>query len=564
MSHHHDEPSNNNLQLPPEHEINQPERLKDEILRRAGWLHGFRVDGVDEPRISAHKVASYVDGAAPFIEDSDTSNLLTDIIISKNERELNYSHRGWSLCATRTISPWTSSRIAANNQPNPVGSWYTRITKTKRIRVEVLLEDLVPAPEFEAAIEEALGHATTFKKFQAVYHVLRRWGDVVPLEIEIGSSIALSSTHLDRVQGADLNLTYDQWAAINASNTQWQRIAISKVAPTINLLSDDLQTRLSELYAQRLCYIPPEGAGPVNQHYRTYDDNQHASGTISSIKIRCSYVVELISITYSDGITTTKHGGGGHVGAEYEFTLTTGEHIIEMLIWIEGEWLCGLQFVTSRGRCSDQYGIHYGMPRVARRRGGILAGFLSHTKLHPEFKELYHNVQGIWRRDLILRVPKQDVVYSEYFGDRNRNGRAFNDRTLVGNSTSIHISSVEVWSGEFIDSIQFNYTDTVDGCECKSSTTRRGGPGGPYHRFVLEDGEHIVTVSGRHEASCIIQLCFGTNRGRTSEVFGGGKGQPFSALAPRDEGGNYFRLQYICGKSNEASLTGVMFVWTPC
>ncbi|CAE7186678.1 unnamed protein product [Rhizoctonia solani] len=585
-------------------------------LRRAGWLRGFRVDGVDEPRISAYKVASYVDGALPFIEDSDTSNLVTNTIISTNKRELNYFHRGWSLGATRTISPWTSSRIAANDQPNPEGMWFTRMTKTKRVKLEVLLEDLIPAPEFAASIEEALGHPTTAEKYLGLNSnakLLHR-GDVLPLEIEIGSSIALSSADLKSVQsseikenefvnisqfsttkdtivaitGADLNLTYNQWATINdlTSNTLWQRIAVNKVISTIDLLPSHLRTQLSELYAQRACYIPPCVVGPVHTSYKAYDDTKHASRIISSIKIRCSYFIEILAITYSDGVTTTKHGGGGHVGSEFEFTLATDEHITEMLIWIEGEWLFGLQFVTNTGRCSGQYGIHYGPPIVARCKGGVLVGFLSHTKLHPEYKEMYHNVQGIWRRDLISKVPKEDDIYSDYFGDKGRShGRTFNDRVFVGNSTSIRISSVEVWSGEFIDRIQvchyrysfvhghspketllpykFTYTETADGQE-STSTARHGGPGGSYHRFALENGEQVVTVSGRHEATCITQLCFVTNRGRTSEVFGGGRGQSFSALAPRDNDGNYFRLQYICGKSNDVSLTGIMFVWTPC
>ncbi|CAE7186673.1 unnamed protein product [Rhizoctonia solani] len=463
--------------------------------------------------------------------------------------------------------------------------WFTRITKTKRVKLEVQLEDLIPAPEFEASIEEALEHPTTAEKFQGVYRVLSRWGDVVPLEIEIGSSIALSGADLKPIQeidergfdnisqfstiknmmvtitGADVNLTYSQWAAIKdlASNTQWQRVAVNKVTPTVNLLPSHLRARLSGLYAKQLCYIPPGGVGPANvlYAYQTYDDTKHASRTISSITIRCSYFIEVLAITYSDGLTTTKHGGGGHVGVEYEFALATGEHIIEMLIWVEGDWLFGLQFVTNLGRCSDQYGIQFGPPIVARCKGGILVGFLSHTKLHPEYKEMYHKVQGIWRCDLLPRIPKEDDVYSEYFGDKNRNGRAFNDRVLVGNSTSIHISSVEVWSGEFIDRIQFTYTEIVDGREFKS-TAQHGGPGGSYHRFALENGEQIVTVSGKHEAACITQLCFVTNRGRTSEVFGGGKGQSLSALAPRDKDGNCFRLQYICGKSNDVSLTGII------
>ncbi|CUA68621.1 hypothetical protein RSOLAG22IIIB_07997 [Rhizoctonia solani] len=288
----------------------------------------------------------------------------------------------------------------------------------------------------------------------------------------------------------------------------------------------------------------------------------------NSIKIRCSiHFIERISITYSDGITSTKHGGSGNAGAEYEFALFTGEYVTEVLIWMQGKYLYGLQFVTSMGRCSNQYGIHFGAPTVARCKGGVLVGFLSHTKLHPEHQEIYRNIQGIWRRDIVPRVPKEDDIYSDYFGDTEENGQGFNDRVFVGNSASIRISSVEIWSGEWIVGIRLNYVDIVDGRERRSPTTRRGGPGAPgasYHQFTLEDGEHIVTVSGRNEASCITQLCFVTNRGRTSEVFGGGKGQPFSALAPQDQDGKYFRLQYVCGKSNETALTGVMFVWTPC
>ncbi|CUA69499.1 HEAT repeat-containing protein 1 homolog [Drosophila melanogaster] [Rhizoctonia solani] len=592
MSSQRNDPSNDNAQIPPEADNKHNEGLDDEILRRVGWLRGFRVDDVNEPRISSRTVALYKDGASPIIEDSDTNNLLTEFIISKNKRELNYSHRGWSLGATQIMSPWIASRIDANNHPNLAGTYFTKMTKAKRVRVEALLEDLIPAPEFETAMEEALGQPTTFEKFEAVYQAFSRWGDVVPLEIEIGSSIALSSARLESLQsseinehefnnlsqfstikdtivaikGTDLNLTYDQWAMGNdlVYKNRWQRIAVNKVVPTINLLSSDLRSCLSELYAKRVCYAPRDTVGPVNHYDRAYDDSQHASKTISSIKIRCCYCIELLSITYSDGITSTKHGGGGHVGAEYEFTLAKDEHITEMLIWVRGEWLYGLQFITSTGRCSTQYGMHFGPPIVARCKGGVLVGFLSYTKLHPEHKELYHNVRGIWRRDLVPRVPKEDDIYSEYFGDANQNGQAFNDRVMIENSTSIRISSVEVWSAEWVDSIRFHYIDIVDGYECKSSTMRRGGPGGPHHQFTLEEGEHIVTVSGRYEASCIIQLCFGTNRGRTSEVYGGGKGQPFSALAPRDKDGNYFRLQYICGKSNEASLTGVMFVWTPC
>ncbi|KAH7333825.1 hypothetical protein B0J17DRAFT_115778 [Rhizoctonia solani] len=204
---------------------------------------------------------------------------------------------------------------------------------------------------------------------------------------------------------------------------------------------------------QRLIYFPV-----TSRHaFLSYTLNGYLACPPMGIKIRCSYFIELLSITYDDGVTSTIHGGGGHVGVEYEFTLARGEHITEMLIWIKEDWVFGLQFITNMGRCSDQYGIHYGTPRVARCKGGVLVGFLSHTKLHPEYKEIFHNVQGIWRHDLVPRVPKEDDVYSEYFGNIKQEGKNFNDRAIVGNSTSIRISNVEVWSGEQIDGIKVRH-----------------------------------------------------------------------------------------------------------
>ncbi|KDN33540.1 hypothetical protein RSAG8_13372, partial [Rhizoctonia solani AG-8 WAC10335] len=396
-------------------------------------------------------------------------------------------------------------------------------------------------------------------------------------EIEMGSSLALTDTEIDRIQlqlpeagersynnlawlstfktadttmsGDDLRWSDGNWATMEIRNHEWQVITIGKVVSTIDILPGDLRTRLSELYAQRLSYFPPYGIGRIRHCHRTYDDNQHASKTISSITIRSSDYIELLSITYSDGTTSSRHGGGGNVGTEYKFTLAIGEHITEMLTWTDGNWLFGLQFVTNTGRCSPQYGAHRDIPGVARAKGGVLVGFLSHTSQHPSYKEMFSGVQGIWRHDLLPRIPKEDDVYSEYFGDTHSSWHedAFNDRVLVANSKSIYISCVKIWSGDGIDSIQFIYNDNKDGQELKSTTLRHGGPGGSPHQFVLEGGEHIVTVSGRYGEQRITQLCFATNRGRTSGVFGDGKGQPFSAFAPRDKDGNYFRLQYICG-----------------
>ncbi|CAE6455356.1 unnamed protein product, partial [Rhizoctonia solani] len=200
MSFNDNTPDDNNVPLPPEFANGQGGNLNDNMLRRAKWLRGFRIDNVHGPQVAIQQVASCVDRATPLIEEM--SDISTEIIVTSTERETNYVHCGWSIGAVRTVSPWTSSRIAANNQlePDAEGTWYTRMTRSKRFKIQTLLEDLAPVPEFEAAIEEALRQPTIYEKFQAVYRALARWGDVLPLEIELGSSLALSDSDMDRVQ----------------------------------------------------------------------------------------------------------------------------------------------------------------------------------------------------------------------------------------------------------------------------------------------------------------------------------------------------------------------------
>ncbi|CAE6447937.1 unnamed protein product, partial [Rhizoctonia solani] len=376
-------PPADNAPPPPEPTNNQAEKSKDRIPRSAGWLRGCRIDDIHRPRILPYQVASYVDGHFPSIEEDDT--LFTDVIVTNTKREANYAHHGWSIDAITITCRWISPRVAARNQHNLEGTWYTRITRSKRIRVEVSLEDLAPAPAFQEDIEAALNQTTIFEKFQAIYRTLEHWGDVVPLEIELGSSTALTGDRMNDVQpqeldesshrlsntknalvsitGGNPSWNYDQWAALD---DHWERIAVNRVVPTIALLNSDLQARVSEPYAQRLVYAPPNGVGTIAWDYRTYDVNKHASRTISSIKIRSSNHIKVLSITYSDGITSSSHGGGGHVGTEYEFHLAVGEHISEMLIWVQGDWLLGLQFITTMGRCSAQYGCHEGTLTIAR------------------------------------------------------------------------------------------------------------------------------------------------------------------------------------------------------
>ncbi|KAL5631987.1 hypothetical protein ACGC1H_000121 [Rhizoctonia solani] len=554
-----------------------------QILKNNRWLCGFRVNNMDGPQGLTQQVASYIDGAAPLVEE--TNDILTGVITTHNKRESNYVHHGWSTGAITTISPWTSSRIYTANRQSPGGNWITRRILAQRLRVRVFLEDLAPVPEFEAAIKEALSRSTRFEKFQEVYRSLERWGDVVPLEIDMGYSLSFTDTEGNFAQlpaatlnnptslstikaaniirkGANINMGWDEgtWATMEIPAIEWRPIRIITVAPTLSLLSNDIQTRLADLHNERLSYVPPLTIDPIGWPCIIHDGTNHTSRTISEVGIRSGDHIVALSVTYLDGVTWR---GGGHGGNEQTFTLTEGEHIIEMLTCTDDGWLRAIQFITNKGRCSAIYGKLDGTPAISRSEGGVLVGFTISTKLHHQVDLGYWmtGVNGIWRHDLIPRAPKENDVYSEYIGAKNQRGKGFNDRALVGNSSSIYITCVEIRAIGAIHSIELTYTDAEDGKNRKFKTPRHGELPAPCSRFELETGEHIVSITGKYDDNWLTQLCFGTNLGRASDVYGSGGGQSFSVRAPLGENGRSMRLQYVIGRCG-AGLNAIIFAWT--
>lgn len=133
------------------------------------------VDGIDGPQRSLRPVARHTcrSGGLPFIREMN--DIVTETIATKCEREANYVHQGWSLAAASVISPWTSSRIAGNNRPNPDGGWITKRTFVQRISLNVQLEELAPVQGFVADVETALQKSTMFEQLQALYYTLHVW-----------------------------------------------------------------------------------------------------------------------------------------------------------------------------------------------------------------------------------------------------------------------------------------------------------------------------------------------------------------------------------------------------
>ncbi|CUA68618.1 hypothetical protein RSOLAG22IIIB_07994 [Rhizoctonia solani] len=555
---------------------------KDILLRNIGYLRGVRVDNNDGPQTLTRQVAKYAGQEPPLVQE--INDFVTESITTKTEREANYIHSGWSLDAVSAINPWISSRIAFNNQPNAEGTWITRRTLIHRFRLRISPGELTPVPEFRTEVEAALNRLTVFQQFEAVYQALHKWGDVVPLEVEMGASLVftdfetnvsqlpataswfdtryLATIRTARItrQGAvdDEGWEDSIWPKKTIPPLQWHQTRIRKVIHTIRLLPVEIQDRLSQLYSQRLSYIPALIIGPSDSSCQTHDDTHHAANTISSVTIYTSDFIRTVKFDYADTSKSSKHEGSESQGSEHNMVLIDGEYITEIFIW-KHDWIDGLQFITNFGRCSPHFGGLWGVPTVARSKGGVLVGIISLIQQHS-FGRLFRNFQGIWRHDAVDRVPKEEDVFSIYFGSHH--GKPFNDRVVVRNS-NMAILKINVGCGAYFDSLQLTYLDN-SGREVQ--TDRHGGAGGGKHEFVLEPGEHITSVSGKYDDQHITQMTFITDQGRSSGSFGEGystgKLHSFSVSSPKDRDGKRMRLQYACGKS-DASLNGIMLVWTP-
>jgi hypothetical protein len=78
-------------------------------------LFGMLIDGIDGPVRSTSPVASYKQkpGGAACVRK--TNNIITNVINTKNEREVKYEHIGWSLVAASSIASWTSSQVTSGS-----------------------------------------------------------------------------------------------------------------------------------------------------------------------------------------------------------------------------------------------------------------------------------------------------------------------------------------------------------------------------------------------------------------------------------------------------------------
>ncbi|KAF8647330.1 hypothetical protein AX16_006792 [Volvariella volvacea WC 439] len=101
---------------------------------------------------------------------------------------------------------------------------------------------------------------------------------------------------------------------------------------------------------------------------------------IKRVNIRCGYLIDAISLDFTDGSSTGWHGGSN--GSQHSFSLSDGEDITDVLVTTDGNFISALQFITSKGRNSDWFGRKTGQVISWQMGGRALGGFLGAEGLY--------------------------------------------------------------------------------------------------------------------------------------------------------------------------------------
>ncbi|KAH7326796.1 hypothetical protein B0J17DRAFT_680705 [Rhizoctonia solani] len=557
------------------------EASRSALLRDKGFLFGVRIDSNDGPRRGLRQVARY--GSRSPLPIQEMNNIDSEVVITENSRDTNYIHRGWSLSAISDNSPWTLSRITRNNlQVNPSSRSITKCIIIQKLRIDLSLEDLSPAPELANDFKKALAQPTRFEKSNAVYRAFEHWGDVIPLVFDIGISLAvtdseavaksyladrsylglqklsISTTARPSTRGGDPSTLRSgdgikAWLGTPVPPSQWDQVRIIRAVPLTSILSNELQSQLAKL-SQSLTTYCPDFKSEATSGGISFDGTSHTLKTVSKVTTySAGHHVKSIAITYANESSPIKCGAEHQINGE--FKLLHGEHITDVFIWRDYDGVCGIQLCTSQGRTSHHFGSTGGSPQIMRSTGGCLAAFSGVIRAG-----IINNLQTIWRHDVQGSGLSGEREASRYFGGMG--GRPFSDWPFVKHSNSAQIASIRVKCGKFIDGIQITYRDASgEDSPATRQANYHGGSGGHERFFHLAPNEHIVTVTGKHKGY-IDQLHFVTNTGRTSDVFGGGGGDSFRCEAPKTKDGKATRLHYICGKS-AGVLDGILLIWAP-
>jgi hypothetical protein len=232
------------------------------------------------------------------------------------------------------------------------------------------------------------------------------------------------------------------------------------------------------------------------------DGNDTRGIRILEIRVFSGDWVDAVQAVYMlpDGRIVEGNRRGGPGGRQSVFRLDSDEQITG-ISGRYGEYIDSIRINTNK-RTSPVYGGRGGDRPYSINvpSGNQAVGFTGRSGDYLDAIGLVYS--PIWIR------PSGETQASG-----NRGGTPFSDSEIPQGA---RVSAVYVWSGDFVDRIQFVYT-LSNGNIFEGEI--HGGNGGRREVFQLANGEYITGISGRY-GDYIDSIRIHTNR-RTSPVFGG-------------------------------------------
>ncbi|CUA67971.1 type VI secretion system protein ImpL [Rhizoctonia solani] len=511
---------------------NQPDQIPGyKLLERSDFLCGVTFNGPNRPYKCSRQVSRVRSNA--FYVIPGCQDVSSEELYPANELDARHMHMGWPDPSALPARPWDNTYQDANTTSG-TRNWVSRRMIVHRWTISLRKEDMVPVEGFVQAVEAALDEPSTAAQMEALLWVFAAWGEMIPLAVIVGASLAATGTlgsgqtlvgdsatfrppnrgpdvmqmidhSLDitgnferrfesRIQGGCPEVFsssgFNAWlsgAVNNSSSTTWEVVKVHNAIPITDILPKPLRQKSNRLfsYATMITRSPAIGM-PIPFNF------DGASLGVKDIKqINLWYTASMvrdISVVYTDGAVAGPYGLGRTPTNKItdSFVLTPGEFITHVFTWWNGNAVETIQFITNNSLVSPRYGDRddTGEPVVSTGGGNGLLGFAGSTSTDRLLQ-----VQAVWRSD----------VKAEYFRKVQMStvnasgGLVFNDAEFLGDLATARISQIRFRNIlQPIAGFQVTYTSKCGGAMVHQETPIRGTDTGTRDVWTLAEDEYII------------------------------------------------------------------------
>ncbi|CAE6498662.1 unnamed protein product [Rhizoctonia solani] len=570
-------------------------------MRRTRWsvytslFCAVSFHGMNGPYTSSRQAAQV--RANVFNSVRPSQAISTEEYYPADELEARNIHAGWPTLSALPGRPWDI--MNHDTKASTTGNWVSRRMVIHRYTVSLRSEDLEPSKVFVKEVEDALEQPSFAERMQALRRTCGVWGEMMPLDVVIGASLAATGTlapnqnltgspatfrpdnrgpdvmqtidkclditnHFDkrlesRVQGGYPEVFsksgFDEWLTntLNIDNSStWEIVKVNRAAPITDLLPQALRQKV-----QRLCSSVLSRSVCVGYQVQlNFDGALQGIKDIKQITVWSDVVtVRDLSITYVDGTVRGPYGYGKTNQSYDSFLLSRDETITKVFAWATQGDVVALQFAKNTGQVSNIYGpqpVTVENPHVLNGGGDALLG-LSGTFNSTHITQ----IQPVWRGDVTEEQHRHTAVTHTGFYSINNLGTTFNDYGYLGNPYTARISQIRFRNvtNAYLAGFQVVYSFERAGRSLDQETPIRGVPSGLQETWTLGKDEFIKEVRVKRSSSGIAMLEFVTDKGTIKRM-----GQDVAEEVVMKPPHKDMVLYYIIGRSHTV-LQWMSFVW---